>query len=277
MSHLTLETIARLVEEEPTRTEASHLQECEECRAVLDAMHEDLHALTLLPDIEPAPYAWPALEARLEAEGLIRRRRLFSPGRLSWAAAAMVVFMAGGLAGRMSADVTQPSTDARPVASTEPASGAQPVAGPQQPAPDTHPDDLAGQPWAEPQPREPALALPDPPVERTAPRGSDGVRLASSDGAPGLPRTIDDAAALLRHSEAAYLAALTRYAELAASSEPGDPIARLAALQSIVITTQAALTQSPTDPVINGYHLTALAQRDATLRQVAATSNERWY
>jgi hypothetical protein len=43
------------------------------------------------------------------------------------------------------------------------------------------------------------------------------------------------------------------------------------------MTTQAALNETPTDPVINGYHLTALAQRDATLRQVAAASSERWY
>jgi hypothetical protein len=73
-----------------------------------------------------------------------------------------------------------------------------------------------------------------------------------------------------------YLAALTRYATRLERGA-GDPIARLAALQSIVMTTQAALNQSPTDPVINGYHLTALAQRDATLKQVAATSSDRWH
>jgi hypothetical protein len=74
-----------------------------------------------------------------------------------------------------------------------------------------------------------------------------------------------------------YLEALTRYAELASQAESGDPVARLAALQSIILTTQAALNETPTDPVINGYHLTALAQRDATLRQVALASGEQWY
>ena len=34
-----------------------------------------------------------------------------------------------------------------------------------------------------------------------------------------------------------------------------------------MLTTRAALGQSPADPVINGYHLTALAQRNATIKQ----------
>jgi hypothetical protein len=88
---------------------------------------------------------------------------------------------------------------------------------------------------------------------------------------------MDEAAQLLREMEARYLDALTVYAELALGAEAGDPVARLAALQNIILTTQAALSETPTDPVINGYHLTALAQRDATLRQVAAASSERVY
>jgi hypothetical protein len=50
---------------------------------------------------------------------------------------------------------------------------------------------------------------------------------------------------------------------------PGDPVARLAALDNIVLTTAEALHEAPTDPIINGYHLSALAQRDAVLRQLA--------
>jgi hypothetical protein len=118
-------------------------------------------------------------------------------------------------------------------------------------------------------------ALDGPPA--TQPRKD--VTFASSNAPvrPTLPRTMEEAAAQLRQTEELYLTALTRYAELATQSEAGDPIARLAALQSIVMTTQAALNQAPTDPVINGYHLTALAQRDATLRQVAAATSDRWY
>jgi hypothetical protein len=43
-----------------------------------------------------------------------------------------------------------------------------------------------------------------------------------------------------------------------------------------VITTRAALGQAPTDPVINGYHLTALAQRDAMLKQIKTTPATSW-
>jgi hypothetical protein len=285
MSHLTHETLARLVDEAPTAAEAAHLGTCAECRVVFEAMQEDVHALSLLPDIEPAPDAWPALEQRLDAEGLIRRRPLFSPARLSWAAAAVVVFMAGGVAGRMSADVLQPATGATPVADGQSSSG-----GTQSRAVDAY---AGGQPagarpggqaqvppWADAQAGEtdPVLVQGEPAPAPGPARRAGSTRLASASyGSAALPRTVDDAAALLREAEEMYLAALTRYAELASSAEPGDPIARLAALQSIVMTTQAALNQSPTDPVINGYHLTALAQRDATLRQVAATSSDRWH
>jgi hypothetical protein len=89
-------------------------------------------------------------------------------------------------------------------------------------------------------------------------------------------RTPDEAAARLRTAESDYLAALARFAELSGRVDAGDPLARLAALESIVATTRAALGRAPADPVINGYHLTAVAQRDALLRQVSA-SGQTWY
>ena len=62
-----------------------------------------------------------------------------------------------------------------------------------------------------------------------------------------------------------------------------DPVNRLAALEGIVLTTRAALNEAPADPVINGYHLTALEQRDAILRQIQAQpapdedNEQEWY
>jgi hypothetical protein len=263
MSHLTPETIARLVDEEPTAPELAHLEACAGCRDELEAMRDDVHALSLLPDLEPAPDAWPALEQRLEAEGLIRRRPLFSPARLSFAAAAVLLFLAGGVAGRVSAPLPQPLALEQPAPAT-PMQVAEPAPSYADVAPG-HDGDVQAE-------------LKEPVPVRPAPRAAAGPRLAAAQyGRDGLPRTLDDAAALLRQSEELYLAALTRYAELATSADAGDPVSRLAALQSIVMTTQAALSQAPADPVINGYHLTALAQRDATLRQVATTSGaERW-
>lgn len=82
----------------------------------------------------------------------------------------------------------------------------------------------------------------------------------------------------LRAAEATYLAAMARYAELIGVAPQTNPAARLAALEGIVVTTRAALHQAPADPVINGYHLSALAQRDAMLRQIAAESEEdNWF
>jgi hypothetical protein len=92
-----------------------------------------------------------------------------------------------------------------------------------------------------------------------------------------VPAGPDETLLLYRQAEAVYLDALTRVAELGGQSESGDPLARLAALESIAAITRSALDESPADPVINGYHLTALAQREATLRQIAAIKSDRWF
>lgn len=268
MSHLTLETIARLVEEKPNAEETAHLDGCAVCRAELDAVREDVQALSMLPDITPPPDSWAALEHRLEGEGLlVRRRSVLAFPQLGWAAAAVVLFVAGTMAGRLTVDqAPQVATHVpAPVAET----GAAVVTGPTgAEVPETVEPQVAAH--TEPQ-ADAAVSTP------AAPSPAPGVTLASNVFGAAQPRTLEEAATLLRQTEELYLAALTRYAELATQAEPGDPVSRLAAMQSIVMTTQAALTQAPADPVINGYHLTALAQRDATLRQVAAASGDRWY
>jgi hypothetical protein len=43
---------------------------------------------------------------------------------------------------------------------------------------------------------------------------------------------------------------------------------RLAALDQMISTTREAMRQAPHDPVINGYYLTTVGQREATLRQL---------
>jgi hypothetical protein len=274
MSHLTLETIARLVEEKPNAEETAHLDGCAVCRAELDAMREDVQALSMLPDMTPPPDSWAALEHRLEGEGLlVRRRSMVAFPRLAWAAAAVVLFVAGTMAGRLTVGPAQQV--ATHVPATVDATDAAVVAGP---TGDDVPEAVTGPRTTQPQ----VAAHTEPPADpatspAAAPGPAPGVTLASNVFGAAQPRTLDEAATLLRQTEELYLAALTRYAELATQAEPGDPVSRLAALQSIVMTTQAALTQAPADPVINGYHLTALAQRDATLRQVAAASSDRWY
>ncbi len=54
----------------------------------------------------------------------------------------------------------------------------------------------------------------------------------------------------------------------------GSPVAyrsRLAALDRVISTTRDAMREAPHDPVINGYYLTTLSQREATLRQLNTT------
>lgn len=89
--------------------------------------------------------------------------------------------------------------------------------------------------------------------------------------------TAEEAERALIATEAEYVAALSRYAELTGTDVTDDPLNRLAALESIVLTTRAALREAPADPVINGYHLTALTQREAMLRQISNTSGDRWF
>ena len=43
---------------------------------------------------------------------------------------------------------------------------------------------------------------------------------------------------------------------------------RLAALDQMITTTRAAMREAPYDPVINGYYITTVGQREATLRQL---------
>jgi hypothetical protein len=246
MSHLTLETLARLIDDAPDPTETGHLDICPQCRDELEALRADSAALHMLPDPEPSIAQWVRLESRLEREGLIRRNARWQPAALRMAAA-IVIFVLGGVAATL---VTRPRVEYLTA--------------------DPTPTSMVAQ-----QPplimQEPAPTLTDNTVAAPAPVRSVPVAVAVSP-----PRTPEEAATRLRTAENDYVAALARFAELSGRSEEGDPLARLAALESIVATTRAALGRAPADPVINGYHLTAVAQRDALLRQVNA-SGPTWY
>jgi hypothetical protein len=216
MCHLSLERLAALLDEPPSPQEASHLEICADCREELEALAGDRAALGELPDLlPPPPAAWPALEARLEEEGLICAERTThapgaSAGWLLRRAASLALFLAGGLGGYL-------------------------LRGELAPAPAT----------------EVAAAAP--------------------------ARSREEAQRALEQAESAYAAALARYAELADDPSAADPLTRLAALETIVRTTREALAAAPADPVINGYHMTALQQRDAAVRQLVLATNDRWY
>src|SRR5687768_12446904 len=212
MSHLSIETLARLIDEPALEIEAAHLDACAECRAELEGLKADAAALAALPQLQPPAAQWYAVERQLAAEGLLRTsvpvagRRWMMPALQL--AAAISIFVLGQVTATR---VTRLAPSAAPVA------------------------------------------------QATA------------------PLTREEAAAVVQTAEQTYLGALTRYAELTGRTDNADLVARVAALESIVLTTRAALGEAPADPVINGYHLTALAQRDAMLKQLASADNKTWF
>ena len=85
--------------------------------------------------------------------------------------------------------------------------------------------------------------------------------------------SVDDALKAQAWSQALYQQATAYVAQndtavKSGGESPAGMRTRLAALDRVLETTSAALNQAPYDPVINGYYLTTLGQREATLRQL---------
>jgi hypothetical protein len=84
--------------------------------------------------------------------------------------------------------------------------------------------------------------------------------------------TVEEARVAQQRSEMLYRQAAAYLAQHDTTSpSDGNPIAyrsRLAALDQVISTTRAAMREAPHDPVINGYYLNTLGQREATLRQL---------
>jgi hypothetical protein len=84
--------------------------------------------------------------------------------------------------------------------------------------------------------------------------------------------SVDEARDAQARSEAIYQQAAAFLAQHdSGNAVDGNPVvvqSRLAALDQVISTTREAMRQAPHDPVINGYYLTTLGQREATLRQL---------
>ncbi|MBT8487663.1 MAG: hypothetical protein HKO77_05030 [Gemmatimonadetes bacterium] len=113
-----------------------------------------------------------------------------------------------------------------------------------------------------------------------------GAALASP-GAGGLASTglgeiatMEDAASAVRSAEESYVTAVSRYHELRAREDGEDlgvdPITRVAALEHLVMVSQAAVRQAPGDLFLNGFLASAVAERDAALRMVS-TGQDNWF
>ncbi len=269
MQHLTLEDVARLVDEPPAEHESLHLRSCLHCRRELEEMRSQTEMLADLPDPEPTPGAWRALEARLLEEGLVRQaappRRIVAwwarPGLRAAAAAAL--FVLGGAAGAALWSSRVPGAELASV-----------------------PGGGAGAAGTAKETAEPAYEG-APVVEDVGPTAAPGVRFASgsepaaSDSPRPSPLPADPrvraAERELADAQSAYVAALRRYAAIADPSSGADPETRLAALDRLVGMTRQALNRAPDDPVINGYHTAAVQARDSMLRQIAQTDTSNWF
>lgn len=125
MEHLSVEHLARLVDERPSAEEAKHLGACAACAAELRGLQEQGTALAALPEIMPPKGDWKVLEAQLRSEGLVRDPGLFqrlglarTPGWMK-AAAAVVLFLSGAGTGVALTHAQSPGAANAEIASVE--------------------------------------------------------------------------------------------------------------------------------------------------------------
>ncbi|MBW3571269.1 MAG: hypothetical protein KY467_09195 [Gemmatimonadetes bacterium] len=276
MQHLDLEQLARLVDEPAEPGEAEHLRGCLVCRRELAEMRAQTQALAAMDDPQVPPSLWAAVEARLLEEKLICAPagvRVLGISRVHLRiAASLALFLMGGAAGAL----LWRTPGAPSVATLDPAPAQAPRTASRPASPISAP--------------EVTYVMQTP-----APVGGSGARLAMNQGpsdqtstahvvAP--PRTAprrataaeaDRAARDLMQAQAAYMGALQRLAAIADPASGNTPETRMAALDRLVQLTAQALDRVPGDPVINGYHLAAVAERDALRREMERDARTEWF
>ena len=104
---------------------------------------------------------------------------------------------------------------------------------------------------------------------------SAAVTASSTDGQTGVGSafaSVAEARSAQLRSEQLYQQAVAYLAQFDSSAtDDSSPVAyksRLAALDRVISATSEAMREAPHDPVINGYYLTTLGQREATIRQL---------
>jgi len=102
MERLTLEELARLVDEAPTERERKVLEQSPDLRDELDALRQQTEALGDLPSVMPPLGDWAGLEQRLLEEGLVRPTRGGGQPPRWWVqmAAGLMLFVGGTALGQ---------------------------------------------------------------------------------------------------------------------------------------------------------------------------------
>lgn len=273
MDHLSLETLAGLLEDTPTPRQAEHLRECAVCRGELAALREQTEALGGLADLRPPRGEWEGIEARLVEEGVLGR--------------------------------PAPEAAARPSSALHTGANGPPAEVPPVAPPGTSMPENRDAIWSR---AAAVVAL----LVAGAAMGAGGsmaagwtggeVRVASGSQGASAPAfseedvewlaaldfdeaardlTLDEAAELVRLTEEWYLASLVGYQERMRSeggTAPPDPVGRFAAIEALMAAGRAAVREDPTDPFLNGLLVNMHAERELALRGLQARSvGDNWY
>jgi len=234
MSHLSIERLAALADEQPTADEKAHLSACPPCAQEVEAHRSLLAIAGSERDTLGIPLTrWETLSRRLRSEGLMASEQ---PGSVTaeWAtpvgkrklstkawmrvAAAVMLLASGTVIGRASAGAS------------------------------VLPGGLTG----------------DEPVQTA--------RIPNLDSVPTSFASVDEANRFKEMYADGYQAAVSFLAAHDSAAQPTETPAvmraRLAALDRVSRTMREALNDAPYDPVINDFYLNSFGQREATLRQL---------
>jgi hypothetical protein len=233
MSHLSIERLAALADEQPTADERAHLAACPPCAQEVEAHRSLLAMAGSEKDTLGIPLTrWDSLAQRLRTEGLMAtepasvtaewaaplgKRKLSGKAWMRFAAAVML--LAGGtVIGRASAGAS------------------------------VLPGGLTG----------------DEPAQTAS--------IPNLDEVPTAFASVDEANRLKELYANRYQAAVSFLAAHDSAAQPTETPAvmraRLAALDRVSRTMREALNAAPYDPVINDFYLNSFGQREATLRQL---------
>ena len=98
MSHLSMEALLSLREpgtEPGTATAREHLNQCPQCQAELDRLHQRVARLKALTPLRPGRDRWPETASRFKAERRRRRNRVVGVAGLAAAASLVLVLSVG--------------------------------------------------------------------------------------------------------------------------------------------------------------------------------------
>jgi hypothetical protein len=235
MSHLSIERLAALADEQPTAAEQAHLAACAPCAQEVEAHRSLLAMAGSERDTLGIPLTrWDTLAQRLRTEGLlsadqpgsvtaewaapIGKRKLSSKAWMRFAAAVLLM-VSGSVIGRASAGAS------------------------------LLPGGLTG-----------------------SESGRVTAEIPNLDTVPTAFASVEQANRFKQVYADGYQAAVSYLAAHDSAAQPTETPAvmraRLAALDRVSRTMREALNDAPYDPIINDFYLNSFGQREATLRQL---------